>query len=357
MLIANPIYDAVFKYLMDDLPVARVIISTIIGQEIEELQFKQRERSAQVVSLGVSVFRLDFSAVVKTADGQRKNVLIEIQKADSGSDIPRFRRYLAENYYTPARRSSQRMAGDIPDPPDAPDAQDDRQSPSGLDQSHAPLLPIITIYILGYSLKHLRGRSGVLIKRTYHDLITGEEFPCREDFIELLTHDSYVIQLSELKQRRRTKLERLLALFEQMHLQANEHLKEFHDELPEEFQVVLDRLYQAALDKRIREEMSLEDEVLELWKRTERSHAQALDEARKQTEEERRLREEAGKREEEARKREEEARNEAEEERRLREAAGEREEEARRIAEEERRLKEEALAELARLRGQARGGS
>jgi hypothetical protein len=337
MLIANPIYDAVFKYLMDDLPVAKVIISTIIGQEIEELQFKQRERSAQVAALGVSVFRLDFSAVVKTADGQRRNVLIEIQKADSGSDIPRFRRYLAENYYTPASRSSQRM-GD--DDPDAPDALDDQERASTLDQSHAPLLPIITIYILGYSLKHLRGRSGVLIRRTYHDLITGEEFPCREDFIELLTHDSYVIQLSELKQRRRTKLERLLALFEQMHLQANAHLKEFQDDLPEEFQVVLDRLYQAALDKRLREEMALEDEVLELWKRTERCHAQALDEARKreeearkQADEERRLREEAGKREEEARQREDEAR---------------------RHAEEERRLKEEALAELARLRGQAR---
>uniref|UniRef100_UPI0005EB96BB hypothetical protein n=1 Tax=Desulfonatronovibrio magnus TaxID=698827 RepID=UPI0005EB96BB len=68
VVIANPIYDAVFKYLMDDLPVARVIISTIIGQEVEELEFKQRERSAQVASLGVTIFRLDFSAVIKTAD-------------------------------------------------------------------------------------------------------------------------------------------------------------------------------------------------------------------------------------------------------------------------------------------------
>ncbi len=101
MLIANPIYDAVFKYLMDDLPVAKVILSTVVGREIEELEFKQRERSAQVASLGVTIFRLDFSAVIKTADGERKNVLIEIQKADSGEDIGRFRRYLAENYYTP----------------------------------------------------------------------------------------------------------------------------------------------------------------------------------------------------------------------------------------------------------------
>ncbi|WP_045213652.1 hypothetical protein [Desulfonatronovibrio magnus] len=84
---------------MDDLPVARVIISTIIGQEVEELEFKHRERSAQVASLGVTIFRLDFSAVIKTAEVERKNVLIEIQKAGKGEDISRFRRYLAEKYY------------------------------------------------------------------------------------------------------------------------------------------------------------------------------------------------------------------------------------------------------------------
>ncbi len=38
-MIANPIYDTVFKYLMDDPRVAGVIISTIIGEEVEELVF------------------------------------------------------------------------------------------------------------------------------------------------------------------------------------------------------------------------------------------------------------------------------------------------------------------------------
>uniref|UniRef100_UPI0018DE96AB hypothetical protein n=1 Tax=Desulfonatronovibrio magnus TaxID=698827 RepID=UPI0018DE96AB len=151
----------------------------------------------------------------------------------------------------------------------------------------------------------------------------------RDAFIEHLTHDSYVIQVSELKQRRRNKLERLLSFFEQMHLKANGHLKVYHDDLDEEFQIVLDRLARAALDKVIRDEMDVEDEFLELLKRKERSHAETLKATRKELEE-------VKVREEEARARAEEART--------------REEEARTREETERRQKEEALAELADLK-------
>ena len=40
MQIANPIYDVVFKYLMEDAKVAKLLISSIIGEEIEELDFR-----------------------------------------------------------------------------------------------------------------------------------------------------------------------------------------------------------------------------------------------------------------------------------------------------------------------------
>ena len=43
MHIANPIYDVVFKYLMDDNKIAKLIISSIISEEIEELVFKPLE--------------------------------------------------------------------------------------------------------------------------------------------------------------------------------------------------------------------------------------------------------------------------------------------------------------------------
>ncbi len=41
--IANPIYDVVFKYLMEDTEIAKLILSTIIDEEIESLDFLPQE--------------------------------------------------------------------------------------------------------------------------------------------------------------------------------------------------------------------------------------------------------------------------------------------------------------------------
>ncbi len=39
MLIANPIYDVVFKHLLEDARIARIIIGSIIGETVEKLTF------------------------------------------------------------------------------------------------------------------------------------------------------------------------------------------------------------------------------------------------------------------------------------------------------------------------------
>ena len=43
MIIANPIYDTAFKYLMEDTNIAMGIISRIIGQKIIQIDFKPQE--------------------------------------------------------------------------------------------------------------------------------------------------------------------------------------------------------------------------------------------------------------------------------------------------------------------------
>ncbi|MDR3308991.1 MAG: hypothetical protein LBS80_03455, partial [Tannerella sp.] len=43
MKIANPIYDVVFKYMMEDNKAAKKFISVIIGEEVTELDFADRE--------------------------------------------------------------------------------------------------------------------------------------------------------------------------------------------------------------------------------------------------------------------------------------------------------------------------
>jgi hypothetical protein len=98
--IANPIYDVVFKYMMEDNEVAKLLVSSIIGEEIISLDPKPQEHPVETVTpegSTLTVYRLDFSAKVKTPDGH-KLILIEMQKASFPADIMRFRGYLGKQY-------------------------------------------------------------------------------------------------------------------------------------------------------------------------------------------------------------------------------------------------------------------
>ncbi len=128
MHIANPIYDSVFKFLMEDTPSAILLLSTIIEETIISLEFLPQENVLQLSNRSLTVYRLDFCAKIKTAHGE-KQVLIEIQKAKLPSDIMRFRRYLGEQYSKKSNRY------------EVIDSQG---------KLTYKLLPILTIYFLGY---------------------------------------------------------------------------------------------------------------------------------------------------------------------------------------------------------------
>jgi hypothetical protein len=42
-IIANPIYDSVFKYLMEDNRVAKVLLSALLQKDVVEVQMRQHE--------------------------------------------------------------------------------------------------------------------------------------------------------------------------------------------------------------------------------------------------------------------------------------------------------------------------
>ncbi|MDR3198631.1 MAG: hypothetical protein LBU34_12260, partial [Planctomycetaceae bacterium] len=107
MYIANPIYDVVFKFMLEDEEVAKTFLSAIIEEEVLELRFATLERTIRrppdkvnttetakesTENAGESfltVCRFDFSAQISTADGKTKTVMIELQKAKFYSDIMR----------------------------------------------------------------------------------------------------------------------------------------------------------------------------------------------------------------------------------------------------------------------------
>ncbi len=145
-------------------------------------------------------------------------------------------------------------------------------------------LPIISIYFLGHRLRGT-DRAVIKVKREYYDGITGEKLACREEFIESLTHDSFVVQIPSLKQPYRSRLEKLLSIFDQ-HRKVTDHILEIEEEgYPEEFRRLVRRLIRAAAVKQVMDTMDAEDDILEELENMERT----IDKHRKKLEEKDRL--------------------------------------------------------------------
>ncbi len=140
-LIANPIYDSVFKYMMEDERVANILLSALLKKDILELQVRPHEYT-NVQRTSISLFRMDFSAKIRDEKGEEHLVLIELQKTWLPTETLRFRQYLGTQYLS---RDNVRK---------------DPDSQYGL--------PIISIYILGHALGELK-EPVIYVRRRYLD--------------------------------------------------------------------------------------------------------------------------------------------------------------------------------------------
>ena len=111
-----------------------------------------------------------------------------------------------------------------------------------------------------FALKELLLRVQTIIKREYSQ---------KEEFIESLTHDSFIIQIPFIKGHRRTELEKLLHIFEQSSNQTldKKHILEIDEEnIAKRYRPVLRRLIRAIAEPKIREVMQVEDEIIDYIK-------------------------------------------------------------------------------------------
>jgi hypothetical protein len=243
MIIANPIYDVVFKYLLEDIEIARDLLSTILGEEVVSLELKAQETASEN-TWNIQILRLDFKAVIKKKDGSLFKVLIELQKSKQVFDVMRFRRYLGDNY----RKEDQILDKD------------------GLAVFRP--LPIITIYFLGFLLNNVP--SGIIkVKREYVDAVTEEILGVKEDFVELLTHDSYMIQLGRLPLESRGKLDRVMQIFSPMYQnKLNKHQVDFQGDIHDPLvRKMVERLGRAIASDEYRDKMDVEDEIDRIFER------------------------------------------------------------------------------------------
>jgi hypothetical protein len=241
----------VFKRLMENDKVAKFFIGTLLDTPIEALKVKPQEftfikdldqddpQVQQYINqrirerLIINVMRLDFVATVRTAGGEPKKVLIEIQKAKNEVDLMRFRNYLAEQY-----RREDMVDG----------------------ERH--VLPITTIYLLGFSLPGI-DTPCIQVKRGYVDLVHNRPITAKSDFVEKLTHDSYVVQVGRITGRYQTRLDKLLSVFEQRYFtDEREITKDFaHDPDLEGLKAMTDILHHVGTDPEERKQIEIEQEA------------------------------------------------------------------------------------------------
>jgi hypothetical protein len=251
MIIANPIYDVVFKRLMENEKVAKFFIGTLLDTQIEALEVKPQEftfikdldqddpQVQQYINqrirerLIINVLRLDFVATIRTADGSLKKVLIEIQKAKNEVDLMRFRNYLAEQYKKEDKVDGERH-----------------------------VLPITTIYILGFNLPDI-DTPCILVKREYIDLINHRLITKKSDFVEKLTHDSYIVQVGRITDRYQTRLDKLLSVFEQRNFTDDREITKNFAHAPdlEELKAMTDILHHVGTDPEERKQIEIEQEA------------------------------------------------------------------------------------------------
>jgi len=254
MIIANPIYDVVFKRLMENERIAKFLIGTLLNRKIKTIQVRPQEFTYENELAGLRIFRLDFIAIIETKTGEERKILIEIQKAYEELDLMRFRNYLAEQYKKKDNLNGEEL-----------------------------ILPITTIYILGFKLPEIESAC-FHVERQYKDLIDNKILDKRNRFIESLTHDSYVVQVKKIGKRYQSKLDKLLSVFEQRNfIGDSEILKDYNYDVDlAEVKLMAELLYQTGADSETRKQIAAEQEawrsVNALMENKDKAYKKALEE-------------------------------------------------------------------------------
>ena len=237
MIVANPIYDIVFKYLMEDERIARTILSALLKKDIVKVEVRPHEYTNDQRD-SLSIFRIDFGATVREADGSEQLILIELQKTWLETETLRFRQYLGVQY-----QNKINMTGDGKD-------------------AHA--LPMVAVYLLGHKVGDIEEPVLYVQHQSYdyNGNVVTKGLP--NPFVDSLTHNSIIVQIPRLHGQINNRLDKVLSIFDQTRVNRNNsQILKLDDHLyenDEEMKPILHRLLMAASDADMRMDMNVEDE-------------------------------------------------------------------------------------------------
>lgn len=236
--IANPIYDSVFKYLMEDERIAKTLLSALLKKEVVAVEMRRNEYTNGVRD-NISMFHIDFGAHVKEADGTIHLVLIELQKTWLETETLRFRQYLGAQYSNPENVPSE-------------------------NNKDGYAIPMVAIYLLGHRVGDINVPV-LYVKHKAYDYdgnVVTDGIP--DPFVESLIHDSIIVQIPLLHGQVNNRLEKVLSVFDQSQKNGSDrHVLNVNDtpfDDDDDMQYLLRRLLMAAANAQLRQEMNVEDE-------------------------------------------------------------------------------------------------
>jgi tetratricopeptide (TPR) repeat protein len=203
----------------------------------------------------VKLLHLDFAAVIEKENGEEEMVMIELQKVAMETDIFRFKQYIAENFQKKRKIT-------------------EKDSDTG--QVVEVELPyrLIPIFILNFKIEDEISDLVIKTRQVKTGIFTDKEMDKKNDFIDHLSYELYVVQLPYLQQvekldfehiEYKQKLFALLKLFDQQAKKTdNEYrLRLFRRLFPGFLDRVIQRLQTADADNpNLEKQMQAEDYYL-----------------------------------------------------------------------------------------------
>ena len=238
--VANPIYDSVFKYLMEDERIAKTILSALLKKEVIHVTVRPHEYSNTTRDT-LSMFRIDFAATVREREGgaiKDRIVLIELQKTWLNTETLRFRQYLGAQY---SNKNNMREADE-----------------KGF------AYPMVAVYLLGHKVGNIK-EPIVYVNHDVFDYNGNIVADVNEEpFVESLTHNSIIVQIPLLHGNVNNRLEKVLSVFDQTQVEGDTQqvLKIDEDKYADDSDMlyVLHKLTAAAANSEMRQDMNVEDE-------------------------------------------------------------------------------------------------
>lgn len=238
--VANPIYDSVFKYIMEDERIAKTILSALLKKEVVHVTVRPHEYSNTTRDT-LSMFRIDFAATVREKEGNEikdRIVLIELQKTWLNTETLRFRQYLGAQYNN---KNNIREA-----------------------DKKGFAYPMVAVYLLGHKVGNIK-EPIVYVNHDvfdYNGNVVAEGNA--EPFVESLTHNSIIVQIPRLQGNVNNRLEKVLSVFDQTNVEGDTQqvLKIDEDKYADDndMMYVLHKLTAAAANSEMRQDMNVEDE-------------------------------------------------------------------------------------------------